>query len=226
LAPHLQQAADVTRRLGALAADAARLAGALDWLADGVIMLGRNGRARTVNAAAQAILAKNDGFALRKGCVEFASAGAAARFAAALLAIVRLRGGEPAAAANADFIAERPSGAPPLTISVRPFIARESGGAGGEDALAMLFVRDPCLRSGADADLLRRAFGLTPAEADVAEALRSGLSADDYARSRGLSPNTVYTHVQRIKAKTGCARLATLIRTLEDVRAGALAGKT
>ena len=224
LAPHLQQAADVTRRLGALAADAARFSSALDWLAEGVVILGRDGRARHVNAAAQAILAKNDGLVLRKGCVEFASPGAAAHFAAALAAIARLRGGQAVAAANADIVVERPSGAPPLTISLRPFVARESGVAGDEDALAMLFVRDPAMRSGADVDLLRRAFGLTPAEADVAEALRAGQSADDYARRRGVSPNTVYTHVQRIKAKTGCARLPALIRRLEDIRAGALAG--
>ncbi len=225
LAPHLQQAADVTRRLGALARQATRLADALDWLAEGVLLLGCDGRARWVNAAAEAILAQGDGFALRQGCVEFATAGAAARFAAALAAIARLRGGEAAMAANADFVAERPSGAPPLTISLRPFVAPESGVAGAEDALAMLFVRDPSMRSGADADLMRRAFSLTPAEADVAEALRSGQSADDYARRRGLSPNTVYTHVQRLKAKTGCARLPALIRKLEDVRAGALACK-
>lgn len=225
LAPHLQQAADVTRRLGALARQATRLADALDWLAEGVVMLGRDGRARYVNAAAEAILAANDGFALRQGFVEFASAGAAVSLAGALAAIARLRGGEAAMAANADFVAERPSGAPPLTISLRPFVAPESGVAGAEDALAMLFVRDPSMRSGADADLMRRAFSLTPAEADVAEALRSGQSADDYARRRGLSPNTVYTHVQRLKAKTGCARLPALIRKLEDVRAGALAGK-
>jgi len=162
---------------------------------------------------------------LRKGYVEFATAGAAAHFAAALAAIARLRSGQAVAAANADFVVERPSGAPPLTISLRPFVAPQSGVPGGEDALATLFVRDPAMRSGADADLLRRAYGLTPAEADVAEALRAGQSADDYARRRNLSPNTVYTHVQRIKAKTGCARLPALIRRLEDVRAGARAGK-
>jgi len=225
LAPHLQQAADATRRLGASAANAARFAEALDWLAEGVVLLGRDGRARHINAAAQAILAQNDGFVLRKGYVEFATAGAAAHFAAALAAIARLRSGQAVAAANADFVVERPSGAPPLTISLRPFVAPQSGVPGGEDALATLFVRDPAMRSGADADLLRRAYGLTPAEADVAEALRAGQSADDYARRRNLSPNTVYTHVQRIKAKTGCARLPALIRRLEDVRAGARAGK-
>ncbi|MGD0763506.1 MAG: helix-turn-helix transcriptional regulator [Roseiarcus sp.] len=56
-------------------------------------------------------------------------------------------------------------------------------------------------------------------------ALRAGLSADDAARRRGLSPNTVHTHVRRVKAKTGCARFSVLIRKLEDIRAGALVGK-
>jgi DNA-binding CsgD family transcriptional regulator len=65
----------------------------------------------------------------------------------------------------------------------------------------------------------------TPDRDQASAALRAGLSADDPARRRGLSPNTVYTHIQRLKAKTGCARLAALIRRLEDARAGALAGK-
>jgi DNA-binding CsgD family transcriptional regulator len=61
-------------------------------------------------------------------------------------------------------------------------------------------------------------FGFTKAEASVAHALQSGLSPDEYARQRRVSPNTVYTHVHRIKQKTGCRRLAQLIRKLNDLQ--------
>jgi len=220
LAPHFQQAVDVSRRRGALASGRREFANAFDWLADGVLMLGRDGRTRYANAAAEAILAEDDGFALRNGVVEFAAARAAAKFGAALRAVARLSEADVTAVANADFVAERPSCAPPLTVSIRPLLA-PMGGA--EGALALMFVHDPAKRGGAEIDLLRRAFGLTLAEAEVADALRSGLSADEYARKRNLSPNTVYTHIQRIKAKTGCARLVALIRKLNDIRANAVA---
>jgi DNA-binding CsgD family transcriptional regulator len=66
--------------------------------------------------------------------------------------------------------------------------------------------------------LLRELFGLTNAEADVALALRQGISLGDYGRAQGVSQNTVYTHLRRIREKTGCHRLPELIGKLNDVR--------
>ncbi len=81
-----------------------------------------------------------------------------------------------------------------------------------------MFIHDPLTRDAAMVELLRQAFGLTPAEADVANGLRSGLSADAYARERKISPNTVYTHIRRIRAKVGCTRMTELIRKLNDLQ--------
>ena len=81
-----------------------------------------------------------------------------------------------------------------------------------------MFIHDPLTRDTAATELLRQAFGLTPAEADVAKGLRSGLSPDTYARERNISPNTVYTHIRRIKGKVGCTRMAELIRKLDDIQ--------
>jgi DNA-binding CsgD family transcriptional regulator len=44
------------------------------------------------------------------------------------------------------------------------------------------------------------------------------MSVTDYARERALSPNTAYTHLRRIKEKTGCKRMPELIRWLNDLR--------
>jgi DNA-binding CsgD family transcriptional regulator len=54
-------------------------------------------------------------------------------------------------------------------------------------------------------------------EASVAEALRGGEPLGDYARERKVSINTVYTHLRRIKDKTGANRLPNLIRRLNDL---------
>jgi DNA-binding CsgD family transcriptional regulator len=59
---------------------------------------------------------------------------------------------------------------------------------------------------------------LTEAEARLAQALQQGMSVTDYARERALSPNTAYTHLRRIKEKTGCKRMPELIRWLNDLR--------
>ncbi len=215
LLPHIQQATDVMRRLGNLANLQHSFEDVLNWLADGVLKLAADGSIRYANLAAQKIFRRNDGIAMRRGAVEFVSAQAGAKLAGALQAVAKLRDADVTAVKDADFIAETRSGAPPFSISIRPASAAKDL---GDDILALMFIHDPLIRHAATVELLRQAFGLTPAEADVANGLRCGLSADSYARSRNVSPNTVYTHIRRIKGKVGCARMTELIHKLNDMQ--------
>jgi DNA-binding CsgD family transcriptional regulator len=84
--------------------------------------------------------------------------------------------------------------------------------------VAALFVHDPLKRGRHTAQIFREAFGLTEAEANLALALQQGTGVADYARARGLSLNTVYTHLRRVKEKTGCHHIAELILWLSDLR--------
>lgn len=215
LVPHIQQATDVMRRLGNLANLQRSFEDILNWLADGVLKLLADGSVRYANLAAQKILRRNDGIAMRRGAVEFVSAQAGAQFAGAMQAVAKLRDGDVTDMKGADFIAEARSGAPPFSISIRPASAAADL---SDDILALMFIHDPLTRDAASVELLRQAFGLTPAEADVANGLRMGLSPDTFARDRKISPNTVYTHIRRIKAKVGCTRMAELIRKLDDIQ--------
>jgi DNA-binding CsgD family transcriptional regulator len=113
------------------------------------------------------------------------------------------------------FAAARPSGRAPLIVSMRPVFSAEREGAG--DARAVAFVRDPCGGARANAAVAAEALGLTAAEADLAAALVGGTAPADYARARRVSINTVYTHLRRLKDKTGSGRLADLIRKLNDL---------
>ena len=80
------------------------------------------------------------------------------------------------------------------------------------------FVRNPPDDGADDIGLLRDVFGLTNAEAGVALALRRGVSLSDYAKAQGVSQNTVYTHLRRVRDKTGCHRLPELIGRLNEIR--------
>jgi len=129
----------------------------------------------------------------------------------------QLRSGDPRHA-GADFPVARASGAPPYLVSVRPIPRNRRDSRPEMAADAIVFIRDPTSRNTAAIRLLREVFGLTDAEASLAQALQSGISPGDYAAARAVSLNTVYTHLRRIKEKTGCNRMAELIHKLNDLQ--------
>ena len=217
LLPHVQGAFDTTRRLRGVDAARHSLERALAWLADGVIVVRADGRVLYANQAFDSMAQGGDGVRLRKGEVEFAAAEARSRFAAALAAVGRLRNSDPRHA-GCDFPVMRPSGAPPYLVSVRPIPVSRRDAHTVSRADAIVFFRDPMSRHAAATHMLREVFGLTEAEASVAQALTAGVPLADYARAHAISLNTVYTHLKRVKAKTGSHRMAELIRRLNDLQ--------
>ena len=85
-------------------------------------------------------------------------------------------------------------------------------------AVALVLVRDPLSHRTVAGGLLRDVFGFTDAEANLAQAVLAGTSLAHYARANAVTLNTVYTHLRRIKDKTGCSRMAELIRKLNDLQ--------
>ncbi len=106
---------------------------------------------------------------------------------------------------------------PPYFLSVRPVTHADGVRVSRRMAVALLFVHDPLARHRRAAEIFREALGLTEAEANLALALQEGMAVTDYARARKLSLNTAYTHLRRIKEKTGCKHMAELIRWLNDL---------
>ena len=214
--PHMQQAVDVARRLKGFAGERQSLEAALDWLADGVVLLRADGSVVYANEAIQAILRSGDGIRTHRGFIEFDATGVQSRFAKSLDIVRRLRTSNTQDAIP-DFAAPRPSGSAPYVVSVRPLPVREITRSASA-AEIMVLVRDPLTTSTAVIRVLREVFGLTAAEAHVAHALQQGILLDDYARENSVSINTVYTHLRRIKEKTGCGRMPELIRKLNEVQ--------
>lgn len=215
LLPHVRQAFDMTRRLRATSAVDRSFKAALDWLSNGVALLRADGQVLHANETFQAIARRGDGIRIRRGTVEIADPNGRAQFANAIGAVEKTRG---VTAAACDIAVSRPDGAPPYIVSVRPLV-RSAREGHQSNADIIVFVRDPLQRNGATACLLHALFGLTEAEADLARALQAGTTPGDYAGARAVSLNTVYTHLRRIKEKTGCHRMPELIRKLNDLQA-------
>ncbi len=213
LLAHVRRAHDMAARLRPLAG-AGVAEQALEWLTDGVALVAGDGTVRHANRAFIEIVAAGDGLRLVKNRIELAGAAERARLDAALAAIAGLH--PSTVAPGPDFILPRPSGAPPYLVSVRPLIGAPDSFQ--TDARFILFVRDPMAADAAGLRILQTAFGLTNAEADLARALQAGTSPATYARQRAVSPNTVYTHLRRIKEKTHTRRITELIEALNRAR--------
>jgi DNA-binding CsgD family transcriptional regulator/PAS domain-containing protein len=218
LLPHVRQAFDVTRRLRRASEAHGVFEHALDWLADGVALVRADGAIVYANEALRAIFRRNDGLRITKGTFEFAAPESRARFNAALTAIATLRANGALHDEATDLAVTRGSGLPPYLISVRPLMGAPRNRGTDNRAVAIIFVRDPLSRNPAATQVLREVFGLTEAEANLARALQAGTPIAAYVREHAVSINTVYTHLRRLKEKTGCKRMAELIRKLNDLQ--------
>lgn len=190
------------------------LENALDLLTDGIALLRRDASIIYVNEALRNLAARGHDFRIDRNAVEFSSPDLRGRFAAALSAVAQV--GDPSSTTDpTDFAVPRDGGLPAYTVSVRPLMRTRT--VGSTDAVAMLLVHDPLQRNFAACPMLQELFGLTKAEAHLVQAIGTGMTAVAYARSRGVSITTVYTHLRRTREKTGWKSVAELTRRFGEL---------
>ena len=217
LLPHFQQAYETTRRLRSATQSRRMLEDAFDWLSDGVIVVGEGGLVLFANASVQAFARRGDGIRIARGRLEFSASSAAGCYERALAAVQRLKEGLGDLQPADDFHVPGPAGIASYLVSVRP-MEQAPDRLRSAGSLALVFVRSVS-RDQAGRLLARAVFGLTEAEADLACALVDGVPLGLYAGQKGLSINTVYTHLRHIKAKTGSQRMPELVGKLSAYRA-------
>jgi DNA-binding CsgD family transcriptional regulator/PAS domain-containing protein len=216
LCPHFQRSYDMRSRLKAVPNGENELERALDLLADGIALLRRDGTIVYINNALRNLASRGNDFRINRDAVEFSTPDLRGRFAAALSAVDRVL--DPSAATSpTDFAVPRDRGLPAYTVSVRPLMRDRARTAGSSGAVAMLLVHDPLDRHFAASRMLQELFGLTNAEAQLVHALGTGMTAVAHARSRGVSVTTVYTHLRRIREKTGWKSVAELTRRFSEL---------
>lgn len=87
----------------------------------------------------------------------------------------------------------------------------------GAGPSAVLCVRAPGMDATLPGVSLRAMFGLTQAEAALANALVAGESLADYSRRRNVTMHTAKAHLKAVLAKTGTHKQAQLVRLLVTV---------
>ena len=104
----------------------------------------------------------------------------------------------------------RPSGRQSFSLMVSPLLSAPAG-ALSKEAVVACFISDPEAGHVPTVQALGQIYGLTPAVAEVVQLLAKGLPLDEIAADRGISLNTVRSHLKHVFSKTGTSRQGELL---------------
>jgi DNA-binding CsgD family transcriptional regulator len=202
LLPHFSRALGVMYRLRDAEFDLAVTLGALDRVAGGVALFDEQGALRHLNREAERILNLGDGLT-REMLEESARAASSA---------------DPLQTPHfsASRQVPRPSGRPPFVLQFAPLPATNDF---SHEVRAIGFITDPETEARLDVLLLQQLYGITPAEARLAERLCAGDTLTGAAARCGISEATAKTQLARLFDKTNTGRQADLLRVLVSLRA-------
>lgn len=203
---HLRRALAIARSFETLHARDGALRGTLDQLATAILIVDRYGRVLIMNATARQIVAGRDALfdephGLRAGSAP-ATSELRAEIAAASHGVAAAKGGVvrlPLAAGGQ------------LTARITPLSRLALDRLGLGVPAAAVFIDDPARKPTPSSELLRRAFGLSSAEARLVVLLADGhglRSASDRLR---VSRETSRTLLRRVFDKTGVRRQSKLL---------------
>jgi DNA-binding CsgD family transcriptional regulator len=217
LAPHLRRAVMVHARLTEAEGERRALTETLERLPRVAFLVDAAATVRLANAAGTALLAARDGLRvdLSDGSALRADQPAETIQLRHLIAAMVLNpGGDPPF--NGQLCVSRPFPKPPLVVTAVPLSAARAAAAGLPPlAMALLLVTDPDQRAASPPPaLLRKTFGLTRTEAEVATRAATGEGVPALASSLGISQGTARLHLHRIFEKIGVHRQAELAAVL------------
>lgn len=216
--PHLSRALGIMFRLRDAEMRVAASLAALDRLSSGVLLFGARKEVCFANRAAQDMLAAGDGLRLRadaRGTTRLEAAGIDGQRAlgAALEACLAPETLEVAHFSRALTL-KRASGRDAYLLQVSALPHANEFGSGSQPPRAIAFLSDPARPARVDEALLRRLYGLTPAECRLAEALSAGETIATVAVQAGVSENTIRSQLKSIFDKTSTRRQAQLIKLM------------
>ena len=210
LAPHVTRALRVAQRLGVLDDRQRALQDALTHVTHATMLVDRRGRLVFANPAAETLLCTHEALNIAQGRV---TARSTAADAALQVALARCLEGLRQASPGVEDITLPRDGRRPLVLNVVPAGERCADRLDPElRVAAILIVADPDVRPWPRLEGFLHAYGLTPAEGRVLNAVIDGDGLDRIADRLGVGRATVKTHLNRILAKTGTTRQNELVR--------------
>ena len=210
LVPHLQVAVRATQLIGTAADESDHWRTFLDRLERPIYLLARAGRLVHANAAGEQLLRERDGLSVVRGFLE-------APLLRETLAIRGIIGQAvaPELPSGGSCAIARPSGGR-LILTAIPVPVERLRQDDGRFAVALL-VSASCPPSSAIQRLLADIYGLTPAEARLAQIIANGVGVKEASRALKIGPSTVRTHLVRIFQKTGVHRQAELAHVVTEL---------
>ena len=204
---HLQQALHTQNHFAELARSPGDITAVIDTIRHGIVVVESDRDVVHLNAAAEQILTARDGLCMRSKRIEATRGSTNDHLHSSIShACVPQQNG----ARKGDSLAcTRPSGKRPYIIHVLPLTTDDHS-----PTRALVMIIDPELEPEPPKTLIRRLFGLTNAEADVALRVMRGDGLKPISDDMALSIATIKTHVHHIFDKTDTHRQAELARLL------------
>ena len=213
LLPHLQQALELRQHMLRERSDREALLEILDHIPVACMLVNQGATLQFVNNAAERLLERRDGLLLRAGNLAAGSSRLSARLRSAIARVASLQA--PARpAAGEHFVVTRPSGRPPLLLSILPVQQSRLEGRRRRDSQVAILTKDPDGTQLESVETFAEAYNLTEAEARLIGLLAEGSGLFQAAETLGVTRNTARTHMRHIYAKVGAHRQADLIRLL------------
>jgi DNA-binding CsgD family transcriptional regulator len=212
LVPHFKRSVELQARLRLTEAERTVLAGSLDHLGVGTVILDELGEVLTASDAAHTLLTARQ-WTVRPRCALWTPdrisqgqlQGQIQRALAARRTDPFVRGMTLTATGEAAS----------LRVLIKSIAHPAAIDAQRRPAVA-LFLRDSHQQLEPRVQVLQMLFGLTPAEARFAQLIAAGTSLERAGRQLGITRNTCKSRLQSIFVKTGARRQAALVGVLRD----------
>jgi DNA-binding CsgD family transcriptional regulator/PAS domain-containing protein len=208
LAPHLRRALTISDLIDMKSLEAEGLAGALDALTVGILLVGEDGVILHANRTAARMLDRRTPIAAAQGRLRANDRHATDRLRRA---VALAAGDEPQIAAAGIGIALRGSTGEVATAHVLPLGSGEVRTRLLPRAVAAVFIASGLQLPFGRLEAVAEAFGLTPAETRLLDRLIRGESIADAAAAMNVAVTTAKTHRSRLLSKTGMRRQTGLI---------------
>lgn len=211
LMPHVQRAFVIKRRLASEHAAFATARDAVDRSPYGVVVLDHRGQAVLVNGRAQGFFHECDGITIRYGSLRFHDYACQVAFDR-LVHSTGQADGTGGVSAGGALPVSRPSGKEPYHLLVSPMNRAQAQSPLACHGTYLIFIHDPTEPKQIPADLLRKIYGLTRAEAELCQTLFRTGSLDLAMAELGITRNTAKAQLSQIFRKSGVSSQAQLLQ--------------
>ncbi len=213
---HYMKAMNFQDRISGLEKALLRANNVLDLLDFGLLLFGDQKSPLYVNQAAHRILEKSEVMSLGRDGLLFSNPKSQSDYEKVFNSVARLRSSPKKGTGGLVQVSPSPYRRP-YNVVVQPISSDQTGVAA---ATTGVLIFDPNAKRTTAIELFSSSYGLTKKETQLALHLAEGLSVDEYARSNGVSINTVRTHVRSIYEKTNTTRQPELVSLILRLTAG------